>query len=200
MPRPLILFLSLSLFSATLYGQEAKKPSPAVKRVLDKAVTEVKKNRQDFDKANQKPLRDAKEELQDLVKKLVEDGKTDEATAVLAHVKTLETDVMKMAKAPEPLPIEGHPTPQIDRQLQTVLCGPKWRHGGHPVRYLFSPDGTYVLEGARRAGTYEIVGKDKKFVLLLWNGESLIEVIRVGDRPDNWVMGGQPFVPAEAKP
>jgi hypothetical protein len=75
MPRPLILLIAFSLCSATVHGQEAKKPSPAVKRVLDKAVAEVKKNRQEFDKANAKPLGDARVELQDWSTKLIKDGK-----------------------------------------------------------------------------------------------------------------------------
>jgi len=43
------------------------------------------------------PLSDAKAELQELAKALIQAGKEDEATAVLAQVKTLEADVMRMA-------------------------------------------------------------------------------------------------------
>jgi hypothetical protein len=200
MPRPLLIGLIAFFASANLYGQEAKKPSPAVTRILDEAVRAVKKNRVDFDKANQKPLGDARKALEELSTKLIKDGKADEAGAVLKQVGTLEADVMRMANAPAPVPAPVPAEPQIDRQIQAVLCGPKWRHGKHPNRYLFFPDGSYVLEGTRRTGTYEVVGRDKKCVLLRWNGESLIEVIRVGDRPDNWTMSGEPFVPAEAKP
>lgn len=97
MPRPLILFIAFSLFTATVYGQEKPMPSPAVKAMLDQAVVEVKRNRQEFAKANEKPLGDAREELQGLFQKLVDSGKSADAQAVLKQIETLQADVLRMA-------------------------------------------------------------------------------------------------------
>lgn len=149
MPRPLILLIAFSLFSATVYGQDAKKPSPVVKRVLDEAVREVKKNGQEFDKANQKPLGDAKKKLQDEVTKLVESGKTDDASAVLAQVKTLEADVMKMANAPAPVGGGGGRV-QPQKPLMERLEG-KWQN---------PTDGGWVRTIDREGRFTETLGKN----------------------------------------
>lgn len=137
MPRPLILFLAFSLCSATVHGQEAKKPSPAVKRVLDKAVAEVKKNRVDFDKANAKPLGEARKALDELSTKLIKDGKAEEATAVLRQVGTLEADVMRMANAPAPM-VGGGAVPK--KPLLERLAG-RWAHPNDGSFYAIQPDG-----------------------------------------------------------
>jgi hypothetical protein len=88
------------------------KPSPRVKRILDKAASEVKKNRQEFDKANEKPLGEARKALEELSTKLIKDGKAEEATAVLKQVGTLEADVMRMANAPAPMVGGGGAVPK----------------------------------------------------------------------------------------
>lgn len=96
------LLIAFSLLSATVYGQEPKKPSPEVKKILDKAIAEVKKNRQEFDKANETPLGDAKKALAELSTKLIKGNKAIEAGVVLKQIETLEADVLKMANASEP--------------------------------------------------------------------------------------------------
>jgi hypothetical protein len=135
MHRTLLLALVAVLFSANLYGQDTKKPSQAVERILNKAVMEVRKNRQEFDKANQKPLGDARVELQDLSTKLIKDGKTVDATAVLKQIETLDVDVMKRAGAPEPAPMP-RPTPQ--KLLLEKLVG-RWQRPGY--EYVIGADG-----------------------------------------------------------
>jgi len=123
------------------------KSSSAVRQILDKASGEVKKhretlekavekNRKDYDKANEKPLGEAKRELQDLAKKLIEDGKTDEATAVLAQVKTLDVDVMRMANAPMPLADGGG----LQKPLLERMAG-KWRRAEDNIVYVISSNG-----------------------------------------------------------
>lgn len=133
----LCLLISAVICSANLYAQQ-ETPSPAVERILDKAVTEVKKNRQAFDEANQKPLGDARVELQDLSTKLISDGKTVDATAVLKQIETLEAEVMKMAKAPAPVPA---PRPIPEKPLLVRMAG-KWTQNGHVDHYEFRPDST----------------------------------------------------------
>lgn len=112
MPRLLVLLLAFSFFSATLYGQEAK-PSSAVKPIVEKAVAEVKRNRQEFDKANEKPLGDAREELQGLFQKLVDGGKSEEAQAVVKQMETLQADVLRMAS--------GGEKPTLKPAVKTIL-------------------------------------------------------------------------------
>lgn len=136
MARPLILLLAV-LLSATVHGQEAKKPSPAVTRILDEAVRAVKRNRVDFDKANQKPLGEARKALDELSTKLIKDGKADEAAAVLRQVGTLEADVMRMANAPAPVAGGGA---VAQRPLLERMAG-KWMHPNHPTYYTIEPNG-----------------------------------------------------------
>lgn len=113
MPRLLVLLLAFSLFSTTLYGQEVKKASSAVKVILDQAVAEVKRNRQEFDKANEKPLADAREELQGLFQKLVDGGKSEDAQAVVKQMETLQADVLRMAS--------GGEKPTLKPAVKTIL-------------------------------------------------------------------------------
>lgn len=114
------------------------KPSPAVKQILDKTVRDVKRNLQDFQKANKEPLSDARKDLQDLAKKLVDDRKEDEAKKVLEQIATLEADVMREANAP-PMVIQPPQKPLGER-----LVG-KWDRIGH-IEYLkVQPDGQVAL-------------------------------------------------------
>jgi hypothetical protein len=136
MPRFLIALIAF-LASATLYGQEAKKPSPQVKRILDKAVGEVKKNRQAFDKANERPLGDARVELQDLSTKLIREGKTVDASAVLKQIETLDVDVMRRANAPAPV---SAPRPAPQKPLLERMAG-KWVRINTPFFYRLHSNG-----------------------------------------------------------
>ena len=124
MPRPLSIALIASLcFALTTKAED--KASPAVKKILDKAVAKVRTNRTEFDKANKKPLDEARAELQDLSTKLIKDGKTEEAGGVLKQVGTLEVDVMRMANAPAPV-AGGGAAPQ--KPLLDRIAG-KWDMG-----------------------------------------------------------------------
>ena len=145
MPRPLIVFLVFSLCSANLYGQQAKAPSPAVKRILDKAVADIKKNRKEFDEANQKPLGDARVELQDLSTKLIKEGKTVDAAAVLKQIEMLDVDVMKMANAPAPVPgVGGGGVVPPQKSLLDRLAG-KWRRAGNNDVITINADGSLQM-------------------------------------------------------
>lgn len=128
MPRPLSIALIATLcFTFTATADDKAKPSPVAKRILDKAVAEVKKNQDDLAKANAKPLAEAKKALEDQSKKLIEEGKADEATAMLGQVKTLEADVMRIANASENL-------------LMERLAG-KWTVLESKVHYRFEKNG-----------------------------------------------------------
>jgi len=128
MPRPLLIALIAFVASANLYGQEPK-PSPAVKRILEDTARKVRTNRQAFDKANEKPLAEARKALEELSTKLIKDGKAEEAAAVLKQVGTLEMDVMRIANAPAPMPVGGGGVgPQ--KPLLERLEG-KWTHPNH---------------------------------------------------------------------
>ena len=136
MPRPLLIALVAFVASANLFGQEAKKPSPAVTRILEEAVRAVKKNRVEFDKANQKPLGEARKALEELSTKLIKDGKADEAGAVLKQVGTLEVDVMRLANAPAPM--AGGAVPQ--RPLLERMAG-RWTHPNSTGLLAFEENG-----------------------------------------------------------
>lgn len=136
MPRPLSIAIIATLcFTFTARAED--KPSPAAKKILEKAVAKVKTNRQEFDKANKKPLDEARAELQELAKKLVDDGKAQEATSVLKQVGTLDADVLKMANAPVPV-AGGGAVPQ--KPLLERMAG-KWRRGGNNDVFVIGPDG-----------------------------------------------------------
>lgn len=134
----LCLFISAVIFSANLYAQQAT-PSPAVRRILEKAVTEVKENRQVFDKSNEKPLGDALADLTELSMNLIQQGKNVDATAVLKQIETLDADVMKMANAPEPVPA---PRPAPQKPLLERMAG-KWTHPNSGHIYYFAADGLF---------------------------------------------------------
>jgi hypothetical protein len=135
MTRPLSIAIIVSLlFTSVVMADD--KLSPVVKKILDKAVVEVKKNRQEFDKANEKPISEARQELQDLSTKLIKDGKTDEATAVLGQVKTLEADVMKMANASN-----GGGKAVLQKPLLERMAG-RWSRLGEGYFYHLHADGT----------------------------------------------------------
>lgn len=201
MNRSLSIALIASLCLVfTARANDKARALPAVKKIFDKAVVAVKKNRDDFAKANETPLNEARMGLQEVLTKLVDEKKDNDAKAVLDQISTLEADVLKTANAPAPLPPVPPSPLKPDPEVKACLCRQKWRHSSLPLRYNFSENGTFVLEGSPRGGVYEVVGENSNFVLLLWKGETVIEVVRVGDRPEKWTMGGQPFVPAEAKP
>lgn len=88
-------------------GGERPALKPPVKTILEKAVREVRKNQEAFDKANHKPLGSARDALETLAKQQNTEGKTKEAIATLQQIETLERDVLKMANAP--LPQQGGP-------------------------------------------------------------------------------------------
>jgi hypothetical protein len=135
-----------ALLCFTLSASAADKPMPAVKRILDKTLLQVKKNRQEFAKANEIPFADARRELQALAKQLVDDGKTEEAAAVLKQVGTLEADLLSKADvsspapAPAPAPAPIKPAPQ--KPFQQRLVG-AWTHPNSRLTYYFELDGSF---------------------------------------------------------
>lgn len=107
MPRPLILFIALSLFSATLYAEEPDpRKMPGVKKVMDKAEAEVRKNRKAYDDANEKTFEDAEKALKEEVEKLSKAGKLEEAVAVKKFAESMGKEVLanaeKKMKPPHP--------------------------------------------------------------------------------------------------
>jgi len=121
---PLIAVFAMPL---TVQAEESK-PSPAAKRILDKAAGEVKKNRRAFDKANEKPLDEARKALEKLSTELIKDGKAEEATAILKLVGTLEGDVMRLANTPETNSQKTGPSkPALDDDGRLVWKGHKYK-------------------------------------------------------------------------
>lgn len=118
------------------------KPSPAVKRILDEASAEVKKNRQAFDKANEKPIAEAREQLQELAKKLVDEGKPEEATGVLKQISTLEKEVLGKADTPPSGTGKNKPAPQ--KALLERMAG-KWRRAADNFVFVIGPDGVVQI-------------------------------------------------------
>lgn len=79
-------------------------------------------------------------------------------------------------------------------EVKSILCAHQWLHR-NTYCYVFAPDGTYILEGKQRSGTYEIV-PNQKAVILHWNNEGgFTETISVGDTPNKWTMEGGTFMP-----
>lgn len=138
----LVSFLLLLLGIVPVgFAEEPTKPSPAVKRILDEAAREVRANTLAFHKANQKPLGNARRELQELSTKLIQDGKTAEAQAVLKQVETLEADVVRMASSP--LPAAGRAG--LRPSLLSALEG-KWDlHEGKAEHLILTRDGRATL-------------------------------------------------------
>jgi hypothetical protein len=129
-----VALIGCLLVPITAIAQDLPKPSPSVKRILDKAASDVEGNRQEFEKcndknrrafdeANKKPLTEARNELEELAKQLIDDGKTDEATAVLNQVKTLDADVLRIAKVP--VSDEGRGRAALHKPLLQRMAG-KW--------------------------------------------------------------------------
>lgn len=152
----LCLFISAVICSANLYAQQAT-PSPAVRRILEKTVIEVRRNRQAFDEANQKPLGDARTDLRQLSTKLIQDGKTVDATAVLKQIETLDIDVARMANAPAPVPVVGggaRVPPQ--KPLLERLAG-RW---GHPnLGFAVVIDSTGAMQEITHTGKVQASGR-----------------------------------------
>jgi hypothetical protein len=176
MTRPALIFLLAIACSSTTFGQEAK-TLPAVKRILDKATAEVKKNFQEFDTANQKPLGDARVELQDLSTKLIQDGKNVDARAVIKQIETLEADVLKRANAPAPVPA-ARPVPE--KPLLDRMAG-KWFNPTRKETRVFGADGSFTQ--LKSDGTVD--GRPEAFVIQggkgLMNGST-------GYRFENWLV------------
>lgn len=141
MPRLLSVTLLAVLLSATLSLAD-ETPSPAVRRILDEASAEVKKNRQVFDKANEKPIAEAREQLQELAKTLVDEGKAEEATAVLKQISTLEKEVL--GKADTPPSGTGKNKPTAQKALLERMAG-KWRRAADNFVFVIGPDGVVQI-------------------------------------------------------
>lgn len=140
MNRPLFIALVAGVCFAITANADNKLP-PAVKPILDKAVRDVKKNRDEFVKANKEPLRVARDALKELATKLIADGKSMEAQAVLKKVDTLDADVLKLADAPAPAP---DPSPAPQKPLLERLAG-RWYRPNDAINY-------WVIDGGGNAG------------------------------------------------
>jgi hypothetical protein len=137
MPRPLLIALIAFVPIPLMARADEPKQSPAVKRILEDTVRKVRTNRQAFDKANERPLAEARQELQALVAKLNKDGKTNEAIDTLKQVKMLEADVMRMANTPAP--VGGGPGVWKKPLLERMVG--KWTHPNSPIALVCLANG-----------------------------------------------------------
>jgi hypothetical protein len=135
MRRLLATALPAAILCMPTYRVAHAKPSQAVKQILDKTVRDVKRNLLDFQKANKEPLSEARQDLQELAKKLVDDRKEDEAKKVLEQIETLEDDVMREAKAPPLLP------PQLPEKPLLARFVGKWKCPNHPSTFVVELNG-----------------------------------------------------------
>lgn len=90
MPRPLILLLAFSLLSASLYADDPDPTKlPVVKKTLDKAEADIRRNRKAYDEANEKAFGEAEKALKAEVDRLSKAGKPEEAVAVKKLIESL---------------------------------------------------------------------------------------------------------------
>jgi hypothetical protein len=76
------------------------------------------------------------------------------------------------------------------------LTATQWVHGGIWV-YEFKKDGTFILVGTKRNGTYTI-SPDGSQITIRWVGERRAdETIQVDPNSDRWKMSNQMFVPRQ---
>lgn len=132
------LLLSTLSFSQEPHGEAEVSSTLVVDRILEKAAVEIRKNRETFDGANKPPVEVAKQELQAFAKRLIEQGRTKEAAAVLKHVETLHVDVMELAGEPPPLGNRA----AVRKRLQERLAG-EWTFPTSEFVFCFRPDGSY---------------------------------------------------------
>jgi hypothetical protein len=136
MPRPLLIALIAFVASATGSAQDVDpRKLPAVKRVLDDAAKGVKANRNACDKANEAQLAKARDELKEIAKKLLDDGKTEAAAAILNQVKTLDREVLGAANTPATVP--GSQKPLLEK-----MSG-RWTHPNADLILEIDSSGTY---------------------------------------------------------
>lgn len=100
MPRHLLSTALVLMLSATLCGGETPEPTPAVRRILDKATAEVAKNREACDKANRLSFDKARQALQDVATQCIADGKVDDAIAALQQIARLEAELLQPPGGP----------------------------------------------------------------------------------------------------
>lgn len=132
MPRPLILFLALSLFSATVHGQQADVGEfPPVKQALTKLREATRRNRKVHDDANAKAFAEAEKSLKAEADRLTKAGKPEEAVAVKKLAANLGAFNPAQTGA---LVFNGHKykffADGLDWEKATAKCK---EHGGHLV-------------------------------------------------------------------
>jgi len=100
MPRPLFL-VAVAIFCLGVTAR-ADDPDPrkmpVVKKVLDKAESEVRKNRKAYDEANAKTFEDAETALKEEVDRLSKAGKLEEAVAVKKFAERMGKEVLANAE------------------------------------------------------------------------------------------------------
>ncbi len=120
MPRPLILLLALSLFSANLYAEEFDPTKLAtVKKTLDKVDADDRRNRNAYNEANEKAFREAEKALKAEADRLSKAGKPEEAVAVKKLIEGLRDRLVGKGEAggeqgrppapPRPRPVVPNP-------------------------------------------------------------------------------------------
>jgi hypothetical protein len=162
--RSAAIFFSLATFMAANIAAAEPDPKkiPAVKKVLDDAVNGIKENQKAFDEANETQLAKTRDELKEIAKKMLDDGKTDEATAVLNQVKTLDKEILEAANAPAKGEVGKKMAPQ--KPLLERMAG-KWRRGGDNFVFVISPDGRIQISNGDQ-GKLVLAGPETAEVVL----------------------------------
>jgi hypothetical protein len=139
-------FFLAALMAANITAAEPDpKKIPAVKKVLDDAAKGIKANQKACDEANETQLAKARDELREIAKKMLDDGKTDEATAVLNQVKTLDKEILGAANSPAKGEVGKKPAQQ--KPFLERMAG-KWKRGRDNFVFVMSPDGnTQISNG-----------------------------------------------------
>lgn len=145
-PRKLAL-VSVVVAAADLTGVFAQetKPTPlTVRKIVDEAVQEVRKNRRTFDEANRKVLADAEKKLYEELDRITKTGvtKLDDAVTTREVIRTLAESVTERADAPMP-PVLAGPPP-----MDLWVIG-KWSGLNTPHVFGFSDNGGF--EGIGKA-------------------------------------------------
>jgi hypothetical protein len=99
-------------------------------------------------------------------------------------------------QAPPPVQRPGPGPAPAQNDLVGKLTATQWVHGGIWV-YEFKKDGTFILVGTKRNGTYTI-SPDGSQITIRWVGERRAdETIQVDPNSDRWKMSNQMFVPRQ---
>lgn len=148
---PLLVILA-ALDSASVYA-ESPRPAPlTVRKIVNEAVQEVRRNRRTFDEANRKVLADAEKKLYEELDRITKTGvtKLDDAVTTREVIRTLAESVTKRADAPMPEAVVSPPP------MEKWVIG-KWTGANTPHIIGFSEGGGFEEIG-KTADTTNVCG------------------------------------------